>query len=215
MSRRTPPELERLLAASPGASFEEAWTEFLQEYSRLILYVARSFGGPYDAAMDRYAHVVERLRQNDCRRLREYTADGRGRFTTWLLVVARRLCVDEARQRYGRLRGGSAESHRERRALADLVAAEVDPDALAGSTASPEDLAHASVLNGKLGTAIAALEPADRLLLRLRYHDEVPVTDIARICSFPNVFHVYRRLNGIHETLRRSLGQAGIRDAAP
>ena len=214
-SRCAPPVLERLLQARSGPPLERAWTEFLQEYSRLILHVARSFGGSYDAVMDRYAYVLERLRHDDHRRLRGYVADGRGKFTTWLVVVVRRLCLDQTRARYGRQRTAAPEEVRERRQLADLVSAEVDAEVLPDTGSSPEDLARASQLNKNLASAIERLDPDDRLLLRLRFNDEVPVAEIARIGSFPTVFHVYRRLNVIFDKLRRTLHEAGVRDAAP
>jgi DNA-directed RNA polymerase specialized sigma24 family protein len=44
--------------------------------------------------MDGYAYVLEALRSDDYRRLRAYAADGRSKFSTWLVVVARRLCLD-------------------------------------------------------------------------------------------------------------------------
>jgi RNA polymerase sigma factor (sigma-70 family) len=214
-NRRIPPVLERLLQASRGPSPERAWSDFLQEYSRLILHAVRSFGGSYDETMDRYAYVLERLRNSDYRRLRLYVADGRGAFTTWLFVVVRRCCLDETRSRYGRPRGDVSDTQRQRRQLADQVAADIDPDILPGADSSPEDLARASQLNEKLASAIERLDPDDRLMLRLRFHDEVPVTEIARIASFPTVFHVYRRLNVIFEELRQTLHGAGVRDAAP
>lgn len=210
-----PSALTRLLQSPDAPSRAESWAEFLEEYSRLILHAAHSFGGSQDAVMDRYAHVLEQLRRDDYRRLDSYTADGRGKFSTWLVVVVRRLCLDQVRSRYGRRRGGSEEAHRQRRELADLVAADVDPDFLPGGGTSPEYAARVSELNGRLNDAIALLEPADRLLLRLRFHDEVPIAEIARVQSFPSVFHVYRRLNAIFDELRQSLNDAGVRDAAP
>jgi len=207
--------VERLLQATEGASVDGAWREFLEEYSRLIMHGARSLGGSHDAVMDRYAYVLEQLRRDDFHKLRGYAADGRGKFTTWLLVVVRRLCLDEARRRYGRPSGEPSERDRARRRLADLVAAEVDPDLLPGSTRSPEEDLRTNELHGELHAAVAQLEPSERLLLRLRFQDEVPVTEIARICSFPNVFHVYRCLNRIFDRLRRDLLDAGVRDANP
>lgn len=207
--------LERLLLAKPGPPRERAWADFLEEYSRLILHVARSLGGSHDAAMDRYAYVLERLRSDDFRRLRDYGADGRGAFTTWLVVVVRRCCLDQARSRYGRQRGGTAEAHRQRRELADLIAAEVDADLLPAADSNPEVATRTSDLKDNLSAAIGKLEPADRLLLRLRFHDEVPVAEIARLCSFASVFHVYRRLNGLYAELRESLSEMGVQDAAP
>lgn len=215
MSRNLPAVLERLLRARDDAAFHAAWSEFLDEYSRLILHGARSLGGSHDAVMDRYAYVLECLRRDDFRKFREYVPNGRGKFSTWLLVVVRRLCLDETRRRYGRPRGEPTETDRVRRRLADLVAADVDPELLPGPGSNPEDVFRASELNGNLGAAIAQLDPADRLLLRMRFYDEVSVAEIATICSFPSVFHVYRRLNGLYDELRTCLQDAGVRDAIP
>jgi RNA polymerase sigma factor (sigma-70 family) len=211
-----PPAVERLLRAADSAGQEQLWAEFLSEYSRLILHVARSQGGSYDEAMDRYAYVLERLRRDDCARLRRYAADGRGKFTTWLVVVVRRLCVDEARSRYGRYDAESRDRHGERRQLADLVAADLDLDLLPAADAQlPEADIRGRELRESLADAVASLEPCDRLLLRLRFQDEVPVAEIARIQSLPSVFHVYRRLQRIYDSLRTSLRGAGVEDAAP
>jgi RNA polymerase sigma factor (sigma-70 family) len=212
--RPIPPPLEHLLDAGDRTSREAAWAEFLEEYSRLILHVARSLGGSHDDAMDRYAHALDQLRRDDYRRLRGYAADGRGKFTTWLVLVVRRLCLDEVRRRYGRARGGSTEAHEARRRLADLVAADVDTDLLPASARNPEQEAGHRELRGILTGAIAELEPADRLMLRLRFQDEVAVAEIARIFSFPNVFPVYRRLKWILAQLRTALQAAGVEDAA-
>jgi len=204
-----------LLRSDDGKAPDGAWAEFLDEYNRLILHGARSLGGSDDAVMDRYAFVLEQLRQNDFRRLRAYVADGRGKFTTWMVTVVRRLCLDHERARYGRARGGSPELHRQRRDLADLIGAEVDPDMLPSNTSNPEEDLLKEALHADLRAAIARLEPSERLLLRLRFQDEVPASEVARICSFPSVFHVYRRLNRIYEQLREALQDAGVRDAAP
>ena len=101
-----PAELAALLQARDAESRERAWGKFLDRYSRLILHGARSLGSDYDAVMDRYTLIVEQLRDGDFRRLRSYVADGRGKFTTWLTVVVRRICLDHHRQRYGRAREG-------------------------------------------------------------------------------------------------------------
>lgn len=215
MSRSLPAALERLLGATDEADLHAAWSEFLEEYSRLILHGARSLGGSHDAVMDRYAYVLECLRRDDFRKFREYVPNGRGKFSTWLMVVVRRLCLDEARSRYGRPRGEPTETDRVRRRLADLVAADVDPELLPGSGSSPEHVTRVRELSGNLDAAIARLEPSDRLLLRLRFYDEISVAEIATVCSFPSVFHVYRRLNSLYDELRSYLEDAGIRDAAP
>jgi RNA polymerase sigma factor (sigma-70 family) len=210
-----PPALERLLHADDGPTLDRTWTEFVEEYGRLILHVARAQGGQHDDIMDRYTYVLEQLHRDDFRRLRGYVSDGRGKFTTWLVVVIRRLCMDELRSRYGRGRGGTGEAQRQRRELADLVGAEVDVNLIPGAGASPDETLQATELSDRLNAAMAALEPSDRLILRLRFQDEAPVSEIARALSFPSVFHVYRSLNRIYEQLRATLGESGVRDATP
>jgi len=192
-----------------------AWEAFVAEYSRLILHVAWAGVDSHDVAMDRYAYVLEQLRADDSRRLRSFGTKGRGKFTTWLVVVARRLCLDEVRRRYGRDRGPD-ETLRTRRQLTDLVAAEVNLETLADdATPLPGEELHVSELRVALATAVAELEPSDRLLLRLRFQDEVPVAEIARMLSMSSVFHVYRRLNRIFEELRGMLRRLGVEDASP
>src|SRR5262249_41817793 len=97
-----PAELSQLLAAAEPQGAEGAWGEFVHAHSRLLLHVARSMAKDHDDAMDRFAYLLEQLRRDDCRRLRGFVADGRSKFTTWLVVVARRLCLDYDRRRYGR-----------------------------------------------------------------------------------------------------------------
>src|SRR3954451_25015689 len=94
MAADLPPELAALLVASDPATRDAAWATFVSRHSGLLLSVARTVGKHYDAWMDGYAHVLEQLREGDFRRLRAYVPDGRTRFTTWLAVVARRLCFD-------------------------------------------------------------------------------------------------------------------------
>jgi RNA polymerase sigma factor (sigma-70 family) len=203
------------VGATDDVSREDAWQSFVAEYSRLILHVAWSETDSHDVAMDRYAFVLEQLRADGFRRLRSFGTEGRGKFTTWLVVVARRLCLDEARRRYGRNRG-APERHRERRRLSDLVAAEVQLESLVDEAGPlPDEEIHHAQLGHALGTAIDQLDPSDRLLLRLRFQDDVPVAEIARLLSLPSVFHVYRRLNRVYDQLRKTLQGLGVEDAAP
>jgi RNA polymerase sigma factor (sigma-70 family) len=184
-----------------------------------MLHVARSLGGDHDAAMDRYAYILEQLRRDDYRRLRTFMADGRSEFSTWLVVVAQRLCLDHHRQRYGRprapLRDGPAdeEEWRARRRLVDLVAAKIDLEALSDrSGASPEEDLHASEAHRVLVSALDRLSPRDRLLVRLRFEDDLPMPEIARALGFPTRFHAYRRLTAVLAALRRDLERGGVRE---
>src|SRR5687767_1812254 len=142
-SSDTPTALTRLVSCL-GPERDAAWTEFVSSYSRLLLHVCRTLSDDRDGVMDGYAHVLEALRADDCKRLRAYVPDERTRFTTWLVVVTRRLLLDRQRGRYGRPRNDrepSRAGHQARRRLEDLVGAELDPDELGSPPGSSPDAA--------------------------------------------------------------------------
>ena len=217
-----PPVLARLLETGDSAVRESAWSEFVAAHSRLLLHVGRSFGGDHDAAMDRYAQVLEELRRDDFRRLRTYAADGRSEFSTWLVVVAQRICLDHQRSRYGRFRvveedrAAHDEEWTARRRLVDLISADVDLSSLGDHKASdPEDRLRLADLYQALESALALLGSRDRLLVKLRFEDDLPMPEVARSLGFPTRFHAYRRLSRVLEDLRRVLQSSGVRDATP
>src|SRR4051794_34105194 len=88
-----PSEVARLIRAGAGPDRDEAWAAFVAAHSTTLMQVASAFSPGYDGALDRYAYMLDELCRQDCRRLRRFVADGRGRFSTWLTVVARRLCL--------------------------------------------------------------------------------------------------------------------------
>lgn len=209
--------LQFLLAARDSGARDTAWSAFLEVHSSLILHVARSLGGDQDAAMDRYAFVVAALRQDDCRRLRAYLADGRGKFSTWLMVVVRRLCFDQHRQRYGRQQGEtqlSGDRHAQRRHLADLLGGELELSTMATTPEhAPDEALLRSEQRSALERALARLELSDRLLLRFRFEDDLSVPEIARVLGEPSPFRLYRRLERILATVRQMLEEAGIKNS--
>ena len=211
-----PASLAILLEAGDPADRERAWSAFLDEYSRLILHTARSLGSEYDKVMDRYAYILERLREDNCHRLRAYAAEGGGSFTTWLTVVVRRLCLDHYRRVYGRPRGdaeGRTEEERNSRArLADLVGVEVEVERIGGSLeGNPEAVLRIAELEAALKNAVAELPATDRVLLALRFEDERSMKEITRLMGFSSRFQAHRRLKSVLEALRASLNFRGIR----
>jgi RNA polymerase sigma factor (sigma-70 family) len=214
MGGSVPVELQRLLVAPDDPSRAAAWERLIAEHSHLLLRVARSLGGGHDEAMDRYAFILDRLQQADCRRLRTYVPDSNAKFTTWLAVVARRLCLDHHRERYGRPMGAGPESEdtaRTRRQLEDLVSAELNLDQVADPAgADPATGAQTQEVRNALHRALVALGPGDLLLLKLRFEDDLPAREIAGLVHLPTPFHVYRRLKTLLAALRRVLEQAGI-----
>ena len=203
--------MERLLEARSDPEKDIAWSDFMAAFHRLLLHTARTVLRSEDDARDAYAEVLERLRASDFARLRSFTDDGRTRFTTWLVVVTRRLCVDSYRRRYGRSNGGEATSGQKvRHALYEDRKSAVDP-AVLPSTAEPADrvLEERERLEA-LERALGGLEPRDRMLLALRFKEDQTAIAIARLMGFPTPFHVYRRLNTVLGTLRQTLGHAGV-----
>lgn len=216
MATKLPRSVENLLAAGDSASAERAWAEFLQEFSNLILHVARFTQGDHDSVMDRYVFVLDALRHDNYRRLRAYSQDGRGSFTTWLVAVVRRLSVDEHRRRYGRSKeGGPTAEQLNRRQLADLLSTPESLESLEFHGIDPDSELEAADLKAALDRALSGLEVADRLLLRLRYEDGLPVPEIAQLLSEESPFRVYRRIDKILGILRRELELAGIGGSTP
>ena len=213
-----PPLLEKLLSAV-GRTGDDAWAEFAREYSTLLLHVARSSSTSRDDAMDAYAYLLERLSQNDYRRLRAYTVNPNSKFTTWLVVVARRICIDHNRLKYGRLRevesAGERERLNSRRRLENLSdRLEGGDDVADETTIQPDRAVEATELSAHLTLAVSALPPGDQLLIRLRFEDGLSAAEIADVLRFPSQFHVYRRINVLLDTLRASLRARGIESAA-
>jgi RNA polymerase sigma factor (sigma-70 family) len=219
-----PPELRRLFAAT-GDEMGEAWAAFIASHSRLLLHVARELTPNRDAALDAYTFMLDRLREGDCRRLTGYAVRPGAKFTTWLVVVARRLTLDWHRQRYGRARHECSNDTHERRLvrrrIEDLV---VRSDADGSVRMQPDDECdqhgadarlRADELRGALDAALATLAPADRLLLKLRYEDQSSVPEIARLLRYPSPFHVYRRISSLLDGLRRVLRARGVESPAP
>lgn len=214
-----PYELSQLLDHLAASTRDETLTAFVRANSKLILYVAHSFGGDHDDVMDRYAFVLEQLCRDDFHRLRGYGADARGKFTTWLVVVARRLCLDHRREKYGRARSyeeGHEDGRRMRARLVDLVSDGTSlTELIDASNCGPEERLRALQLDDALRSAVARLEPEDRLLVRLRFEDELSAPEIRRIMSCRSQFEVYRRLRHVLGTLRATLVLHGVGDPVP
>jgi RNA polymerase sigma factor (sigma-70 family) len=194
--------------AANASTRERAWAEFLADYNKLILHVCHKFGGGYDAVMDRYAFVLQQLQRDEMRWLSGFDISGRGKFTTWFVVVLRRICLDERRKRYGRPQAKTAaaeEQDRVRRDLVDLIATQIDSVQIADAGGLPDEVAAAAELRDTLNMAVSTLDPEDRLILRFRFEQELSVPEIAKLIGAQSPFHVYRRIDKILTSLRQQL----------
>jgi RNA polymerase sigma factor (sigma-70 family) len=193
------------------------WPAFVRNYSPALLHIAKQNSNSYDDKMDRYAYILDRLRSDNYRRLRQFDEDGKGQLITWLYVVAQRMCIDHQRQRYGRRKSPEHESTvRElewaaRRRLADLLVEELAPNVLPDEESpSPDAQLYADETHRVLTDAVAALEPDERLLVTLRFADGLPVREVTRIIGGRSTFQVYRQLKAVLNGLRTTLEKRGI-----
>jgi RNA polymerase sigma factor (sigma-70 family) len=211
-----PLELHQLCYAPDTLEREVAWDELIARHTRLLLSVAASFGGGHDAKMERYAYVLEKLREHDFRRLRVFKAQGRARFSTWLTVTARNLCLDHTRAQYGRSRDVADEAksvalRHVRRRLADSLGESLNLDLIAdSSTASADSGMMCAERDAQLAALLRDLPAQDRLLLSLRFEDDLSASEIKNVLHLPTPFHVYRRLNAVLARLRELLERRGI-----
>jgi RNA polymerase sigma factor (sigma-70 family) len=213
--------LANVLGGVAGVEREQAWEQFLQIHSTLLLRVARSVAPSQDGAMDHYAYVLEELRRDEYRRLKAYVPDRSTKFTTWLVVVTRRLCVDHYRRVYGRpwkktTPGEVEPTVAARRRLIDLLADDISLDSFPDTTTTDPDRGlRVKQLNEMLSRAMGVLSPRDQILLRLRFEDDVPIREIAALMRYPTVFRVYRRINALLDRLRLALMNQGVDNPEP
>lgn len=215
IASRDSAEVIDLLSAPDLRASEIAWEAFLTRYNRLLLQISRSFGGEHDAIMDRYAYVLDRIREDNFRRLRSFQPEGPARFITWLVVVTRRLCLDHHRVLHGRSPSGSSTDDGVARAarwrLAHDRGEPVDLANVPDERQEPPDQAfERSDRSRVLRSALESLPPEDRLLLYMRYEQDLSASRIATAMRFPSPFHVYRRLKVVIAHLRTALVARGI-----
>lgn len=201
------------LASDNPAERDRAWSQFLATHSALLIRVARVVMHDHDAAMDAYAFMLDQLHNANFKRLSAYRVTQGCTFETWLAVVARRLCFDYHRHKYGRARGDddkALQAQMERRRIVDLISVELDWELPTSSPAPDAALRRGEIL-AALHAVLSGLAPRDRLLLRYRFDDALPAVQIMRVMRFPSVFHVYRRINALLAQCRTALQTQGFR----
>lgn len=84
---------------------QRAWRLFIDRYANAIFSLIRNLGFDYDAAMDRFVFVCEKLSAKDFHRLKTIRYAGSyGDLTPWIRQVVKRLCINWAWSEEGRKR---------------------------------------------------------------------------------------------------------------
>ena len=99
-----PQHLEILISDLYSPNQQDAWDEFLSEYSTPIYQVVRHFEPDPDKAADCFQFVCEQLIDRRSSRLKKFRGEGSATFTTWLRAIVRNLCIDWHRKQFGRQR---------------------------------------------------------------------------------------------------------------
>lgn len=100
----TDDHVETLLRRLNSADAGEAWAQFIDDYSALIMHVVVQFECSEDRAQDCFLFTCEALAAHGFRRLLSFKVGGPARFSTWLGTVVYHLCVDWHRKEFGRAR---------------------------------------------------------------------------------------------------------------
>jgi len=212
-----PRELDQVLARLSTADSEAAWSAFLEDYARLILQVVHLFERDADRSADCFVFVCERLNEKDSRRLRRFRRDGPASFATWLRAVVRNLCLDWIRAQRGRPRGRSrlARLLWSPARIPALAAVRVEdcvplgPPGHGGEVPDPrldpEAQAVATEARVALGRALLRLSDAERLLIRLRFEEELTLDQVARLSGLRGPQGASRRIDEVLERLRKAI----------
>ena len=246
------PELSSafILAELRSPRCNEAWKKFLQQYSPIIMHIARRYEYSQDRCQDCYLFICEKLSDKNFHRLLNYRPEGTASFRSWLSVVVANLCIDWKRRTQGRTRPFLAisklsefdqmvfkyrfQQHLEINAcmailensFPEITETQVasamnrinatlsprqqwllsngraeeesldEPGAmeLSGPGPDPEQLASHSERLEALESALSRLSSHHRLLIKLRYKQELSLKEIARLTRLGDPFRARRHI---------------------
>jgi RNA polymerase sigma factor (sigma-70 family) len=251
-----------------SAKSREAWAQFLQDYSGLILQVISLSERDPDQISDCFVFACEQLSRNNFHRLCQFEPTGAATFPTWLRAVVRHLFIDWRRKEFGRYRISQSiahlsgfdqavfqllyEQHASREeslvllarnypeTTADRLRKSVEqiqqaltprqrwllssrhrtPTAAAAflgqdnvslleqipdSLPDPESRAAQDEELDGISKALSALDPRDRLLIRLRYEQGLTLEQVARLMKLPNAQSADRSIQKVLQQLRNGM----------
>ena len=254
-----------LLSRLKSPNRVEAWKQFLDAYSSLIVLIASRYERGGDQVNDCYLFICEKLCEHDFRRLQSYKPEGSASFRSWLNVVIANLCIDWRRHSLGRERPFASIANLpqleqmtfkykfQRRMnlqacleriqmhfpgltepqLASAIARvsttltssqhwllssqqtetiSLHPSKTSGkgidpveSQPGPEQTAEQAQHHEKLQCALDQLTPRQRLLIKLRYQQDLSLKEVARLMRIGDLFRARRQIQVALEELKRHM----------
>lgn len=164
------PQDEAALVADAIAGSELAFRTLVERYQRpvfsLVLRMVRDHGIAEDVTQEVFVKAWRALGRYDPRR----------RFASWLFKIASNAAIDQLRRK--KLPTTPIESSDpDRSSILDRIEDE--------RSESPDTLVKRREISTALEAAIAALRPEYRLVILLRFREELPYRDIAEVTGMP------------------------------
>jgi len=180
------------LACACGAGHDRAWEHFVREMRAALYAAARAIAKP-DEARDLADSLYAQLYGVDAkgqqrRSLLDYY-HGRARLSTWLRTVLAQRHIDVVR---------------ERARTVPLDEDSQEPIASAPAPADPDVLRNVARVQRAINAAVGALEPRDRLRLRLYYAQRLTLAKIGRALG-EHEATASRNLERVRRTLRQEV----------
>jgi RNA polymerase sigma-70 factor, ECF subfamily len=207
------------LACACSAGSEAAWNAFIAQFRQELYRAARAVAGSANTGDSAARELADSLyadlyglRETDGRRksLFDYF-HGRSKLGTWLRAILAQRHVDAIR-RARKLEPLEDETGAERSEITERVAADA-PDGLgasrtaAGDPPDPDRTRYCGMLQAALTSALASLEPRDRLRLAYYYADERTLAEIGRLLR-EHEATVSRKLERTRRGLREQVDAA-------
>ena len=181
------------LAAACAQRHDQAWKRFYEIYRKCVKDLAASVSPSWDAARELAANILGDLFMPDrSGRPRIASYDGRSSLTSWLRVIVSNHAINE----------------RVRKDNTGLDLAIISESAYASGSEAVESAVRANryqkLVSSALKAACESLTDHERLVLLLRYDEELRVGRVARLLGV-HACTVTRQLDRIQEKLRENV----------
>jgi len=193
---------------------EKAWEELVANFDSTVKSAARKIAANAEDADDLASSIwaeLYGLRQDESgsRKTKLAYYSGRGSLGGWLRAIISQMAVDRFRKES---RMVQIEETREFENLAEESSNNSNNDHIVSHAENPEEILAdkqtSADVTAALSSAVASLEPQDRLILKMYYFDDLKLKDIAAVFGYHEATasrKLVRVQNEIRKSVERSL----------